>query len=52
MPQVSIFTRGVFVVGEGQHGLTEGAALRERLLIHFILDVADQHLRGTTCGQK
>lgn len=45
-PHVTIFTDCLFVVREGQHGLTQAAALRERLLVHLVLDVANQDLRG------
>lgn len=47
-PHVSVFTDGLFVVGEGQHGLTEAAALGEHLLVHLFLDVADQDLKTKT----
>lgn len=44
-PHVTIFTDCLFVVREGQHRLTKAAAFRERLLVDFFLDVADQDLR-------
>lgn len=51
-PHVSIFTHGLFVVCEGQHILTQAAALRERLLVHLILDVANQDLKDKACRTK
>lgn len=45
---MTVFTDGLFVVREGQHGLTQAAALRERLLVHLVLYVANQNLRGKT----
>ena len=42
---MTVFTDGLFVVREGQHLLTQAAALRERLLVHLVLDVANQDLR-------
>lgn len=47
-PHVTVFTDCLFVVREGQHLLTQAAALRERLLVDLLLDVANQDLRGIT----
>jgi len=47
-PHVTVFTDGLFVVGEGQHGLTQAAALGERLLVQLVPDVANQDLSGMT----
>ena len=46
-PHVTVLTDGLFVVGEGKHGLTQAAVLRERLLVNLFLHVANQDLRGT-----
>lgn len=45
---MTVFTDGLFVVREGQHRLTQAAALQERLLVNLLLDVANQDLRGIT----
>lgn len=42
---MSVFTDGLFVVGEGQRGLTQAAVLRERLLVQLLPDVTDQNLK-------
>lgn len=47
-PHVTVFTDGLFVVRVGQHLLTQGAALRERLLVHLFPDVSNQDLRRVT----
>lgn len=44
-PDVAILTHGLLGVGEGQHLPTQAAALREGLLDHLLLDVANQDLR-------
>lgn len=42
---MTVFADCLLVVREGQHLLTQAAALRERLLVHLVLDVANQDLR-------
>lgn len=49
---MSVFTDGLLVVCEGQHSLTQAAALRECLLVHLFLDVAYQDLRTTMHRHK
>lgn len=50
-PHVTVFTDCLFVVREGQHRLTQAAALRERLLVNLLLDMANQDLRRITHTQ-
>lgn len=51
-PHVTVFTDGLFVVRVGQHFLTQGAALQERLLVHLFPDVANQDLRRVTHAHR
>lgn len=49
---MAVFTDGPFVVRVGQGFLAQGAALRERLLVHLFPDVANQDLEGGRRGEN
>lgn len=49
---MSVLTDGPFVVRVGQVLLAQGAALRERLLVHLFPNVANQDLEGRGRGER
>lgn len=43
-PNVAIGADGLLAICEGQDLFTQAAVLRERLLVHLLGDVSDEHL--------